>query len=375
MRLHGLLVCPRRAFLTPAHPEVRNHRPPSPIVHDLSDREHQHGNDETPHDLRALGGIRRPRRRAAPTSAIRATRRSRSCASPSPSRRSLFGLDKFFNILVDWPIYLAPWINDIAPGSGQDFMYFVGVIEIAAGVLVAREAALRRLRRGGVARRHHRQPAHLLRLLRHRAARLRAAARRPDAGAGWRPCTTRRCAGAGTETRSGGPVADRPANGALTGARRRRCRSARGSARRARAAALRAQLEQAVEVPALVLGDAKREELVEPAAPKLFEAPAHDGLELGGQILHVHGSSHAPRRFSRLLGVLGRRAGGQVPQHVGLASRAAPRPARRSTCTGRRRPPTPTASGRARSRRSAPSAPAPRRVASPMRRMVPSSRR
>jgi uncharacterized membrane protein YphA (DoxX/SURF4 family) len=48
-----------------------------------------------------------------------------------------FGLDKFFNVMVDWPIYLAPWINDIAPGSGQDFMYFVGAIEIVAGVLVA----------------------------------------------------------------------------------------------------------------------------------------------------------------------------------------------------------------------------------------------
>jgi hypothetical protein len=48
-----------------------------------------------------------------------------------------FGLDKFFNVMVDWPIYLAPWINDIAPGSGQDFMYVVGAIEILAGVLVA----------------------------------------------------------------------------------------------------------------------------------------------------------------------------------------------------------------------------------------------
>jgi uncharacterized membrane protein YphA (DoxX/SURF4 family) len=48
-----------------------------------------------------------------------------------------FGLDKFFNVLVDWPIYLAPWINDIAPGSGQDFMYAVGAVEILAGVLVA----------------------------------------------------------------------------------------------------------------------------------------------------------------------------------------------------------------------------------------------
>ncbi len=48
-----------------------------------------------------------------------------------------FGRDKFFNVLVDWPTYLAPWIDDIAPGSAQDFMYFVGVIEIVAGVLVA----------------------------------------------------------------------------------------------------------------------------------------------------------------------------------------------------------------------------------------------
>jgi hypothetical protein len=48
-----------------------------------------------------------------------------------------FGLDKFFNVLVDWPIYLAPWVNDIVPGSGQDLMYVIGAIEIAAGVLVA----------------------------------------------------------------------------------------------------------------------------------------------------------------------------------------------------------------------------------------------
>jgi hypothetical protein len=49
----------------------------------------------------------------------------------------LFGLDKFFNWMVDWPDYLAPWVNDIVPGSGQDFMYFVGVVEIGAGILVA----------------------------------------------------------------------------------------------------------------------------------------------------------------------------------------------------------------------------------------------
>jgi hypothetical protein len=47
-----------------------------------------------------------------------------------------FGLDKFFNVMVDWPQYLAPWINDIAPGTGQEFMYLVGAVEIVAGLVV-----------------------------------------------------------------------------------------------------------------------------------------------------------------------------------------------------------------------------------------------
>src|SRR3954469_21292147 len=49
----------------------------------------------------------------------------------------LFGLDKFAGVLVDWDGYLAPWINDIVPGSATDAMHVVGVIEIAAGVIVA----------------------------------------------------------------------------------------------------------------------------------------------------------------------------------------------------------------------------------------------
>jgi uncharacterized membrane protein YphA (DoxX/SURF4 family) len=48
----------------------------------------------------------------------------------------LFGLDKFFDVLVNWEIYLAPWVNDIVPGSASDAMYAVGVIEIVAGVAV-----------------------------------------------------------------------------------------------------------------------------------------------------------------------------------------------------------------------------------------------
>ena len=49
----------------------------------------------------------------------------------------LFGIDKFANWSVHWPDYLAGWINSIVPGSGQDFMYVVGGIEIVAGLLVA----------------------------------------------------------------------------------------------------------------------------------------------------------------------------------------------------------------------------------------------
>jgi uncharacterized membrane protein YphA (DoxX/SURF4 family) len=48
-----------------------------------------------------------------------------------------FGADKFFNVLVHWPNYLAPWVNNIMPGTGQQFMYFVGVTEILAGLAVA----------------------------------------------------------------------------------------------------------------------------------------------------------------------------------------------------------------------------------------------
>jgi uncharacterized membrane protein YphA (DoxX/SURF4 family) len=49
----------------------------------------------------------------------------------------VFGLDKFTNLLVGWPIYLAPWIDGIVPGTAQQAMYVVGVIEIVAGIAVA----------------------------------------------------------------------------------------------------------------------------------------------------------------------------------------------------------------------------------------------
>jgi uncharacterized membrane protein YphA (DoxX/SURF4 family) len=49
----------------------------------------------------------------------------------------LFGLDKFTNLMTDWTGYLAPWIDDLVPGTAQQAMYAVGVTEVVAGLLVA----------------------------------------------------------------------------------------------------------------------------------------------------------------------------------------------------------------------------------------------
>lgn len=50
----------------------------------------------------------------------------------------LFGLDKFAGVLTtNWEGYLAPWVNDIVPGSASDAMLMVGVVEIVAALLVA----------------------------------------------------------------------------------------------------------------------------------------------------------------------------------------------------------------------------------------------
>src|SRR5688572_6299004 len=47
------------------------------------------------------------------------------------------GLDKFFHLLCSWDQYLAPMVTQILPVTAHTFMLAVGIIEIAAGVLVA----------------------------------------------------------------------------------------------------------------------------------------------------------------------------------------------------------------------------------------------
>lgn len=49
----------------------------------------------------------------------------------------LFGLDKFFDLLVRWEVYLAPWIARLSPLDATGTMRVVGVIEIVAGLVVA----------------------------------------------------------------------------------------------------------------------------------------------------------------------------------------------------------------------------------------------
>jgi uncharacterized membrane protein HdeD (DUF308 family) len=47
------------------------------------------------------------------------------------------GLDKFFHLLTNWDMYLAPRIASMLPVSGHQFMLAVGAVEVIAGLLVA----------------------------------------------------------------------------------------------------------------------------------------------------------------------------------------------------------------------------------------------
>jgi len=48
----------------------------------------------------------------------------------------LAGLDKFFNLLANWPAYLSPLALRVLPFSGQTFMHIVGVIEMIVGLAI-----------------------------------------------------------------------------------------------------------------------------------------------------------------------------------------------------------------------------------------------
>lgn len=46
------------------------------------------------------------------------------------------GLDKFTNLLTDWERYLSEGLIEMLPFSPATFMLLVGIVEIAAGILV-----------------------------------------------------------------------------------------------------------------------------------------------------------------------------------------------------------------------------------------------
>ena len=48
----------------------------------------------------------------------------------------LAGLDKFFNLLADWPAYLSPIATQVLPIQAASFMQLVGIVEMAVGAVI-----------------------------------------------------------------------------------------------------------------------------------------------------------------------------------------------------------------------------------------------
>ena len=46
------------------------------------------------------------------------------------------GIDKYFNKLADWGMYLSPLVTKFIPVSTATFMHVIGVVEILAGLIV-----------------------------------------------------------------------------------------------------------------------------------------------------------------------------------------------------------------------------------------------
>jgi hypothetical protein len=46
------------------------------------------------------------------------------------------GIDKYFNKLTDWTMYLSPLATKVVPVSAATFMHMVGVVEVIAGLVV-----------------------------------------------------------------------------------------------------------------------------------------------------------------------------------------------------------------------------------------------
>ncbi len=48
----------------------------------------------------------------------------------------LAGLDKYFNLLANWPGYLSPLAVSLLPMSASSLMHVIGIIEMAVGAVI-----------------------------------------------------------------------------------------------------------------------------------------------------------------------------------------------------------------------------------------------
>lgn len=46
------------------------------------------------------------------------------------------GIDKYFNILTDWSMYLSPLATKVVPVSAATFIHIVGIVEVIAELIV-----------------------------------------------------------------------------------------------------------------------------------------------------------------------------------------------------------------------------------------------
>ena len=159
----------------------------------------------------------------------------------------LFGLDKFAEVMIgDWTKYLAPEFNDLIPGSAAQAMEHRRWSRDRGRRARRAEPAHRRPGRGGLAGRHHRQPAAGGRLRGHRPAGLRPAGRRArtlEAGTAHtvRKRERRRSEGRVDRRRSSGgvgwsPYASRRSYGVRQAAAQQAAEAARAAVRGARVA-------------------------------------------------------------------------------------------------------------------------------------------
>ena len=49
---------------------------------------------------------------------------------------SITGIDKYFNKLADWSMYLSPLATKVVPVGAPTFMHAIGLVEIIAGLIV-----------------------------------------------------------------------------------------------------------------------------------------------------------------------------------------------------------------------------------------------